>query len=287
MPTFSRSVDVSPLTAIVDLDHPTPAVGLTRDERSALTDQLLRRAADVLNEAERERLLAEVIEINHRVARAVAARYRGRGVDLEDLEQAACEGLVKAVQRFDPESGHDLLSYAVPTIRGEVLRFFRDRSWSIRPPRRIQEMQWRINQSIDHLSLELGREPTPQELCEHLDIDRNEYAEVVTSFGCFTPPSLDQPVDGNEHSSLGDAVADARDPREAAEARVVLGPALTELSERDRTVLYLRFYEERTQQQIGDQFGVPQMQVSRWLSRILRDLRGQIGDLQSVDPVPA
>ena len=257
---------------------------LSHEQRSALTDRLLRRAQAAV-EPERHELLAEVVAINLRVAHAVAARYRGRGVPLEDLEQAASVGLVKAVSNFDPTRRHDLLSYAVPTMRGEVQRYFRDLSWTVRPPRRVQDLQWRVNQVLDELSLEMGREPSATEICERLGVTREEYVEAVGAFGCFQPPSIDQPVAGADGDlTVGDSLPDDGETDQAVEARTVLAPVVRRLSERDRRILYLRFFEEQTQREIGDEFGVPQMQVSRWLTRIYRDLRDQLddGDLMAI-----
>jgi RNA polymerase sigma-B factor len=166
-------------------DHP-----MTRAERSERTRELLERAHRTRREREREELLDEVVLINRGVAEAVAARYRGRGVPAEDLQQAAYEGLVKAVHKFDPNVRPDLLTYAVPTIRGEVQRWFRDQSWMVRPPRRIQELQWRISRSIDHLSQELGRPPSHGEVSKDVGCSTDELDEAVQGFGCFQPPSL-------------------------------------------------------------------------------------------------
>jgi RNA polymerase sigma-B factor len=147
---------------------------MTRAERSERTRELLVAAQDTDNEVERDRLLDEVVLINRGVAEAVAARYRGRGVPAEDLQQAAYEGLIKAVHKFDPSVRPDLLTYAVPTIRGEVQRWFRDQSWMVRPPRRIQELQWRISRSIDHLSQDLGRPPSDQEVSDDVGCSTEE-----------------------------------------------------------------------------------------------------------------
>src|SRR4051812_39456004 len=136
---------------------------LSRAERAAATERLLLAAHATDDEQERARLLDEVVVANLSVAQAVASRYRNRGVSEEDLTQAGYEGLVKAVHKFDPSVRPDLLTYAVPTIRGEIQRYFRDHSWAVRPPRRIQEMQWRISRCIEHLSQELGREPSDDE----------------------------------------------------------------------------------------------------------------------------
>ena len=261
-----------------------PPHGLSHEQRSALTDRLLRRAHDA-GEPERGELLEEVVAINLRVAHAVAARYRDRGVPLEDLEQAAAVGLVKAVSHFDATLRHDLLSYAVPTMRGEVQRYFRDLGWTVRPPRRVQDLQWRVNQVLDELSFEMGREPSTAEICERLGVTRQEYDEVVGAFGCFQPTSLDQPVSGTDGDlTVGHSLPDETVTDDAVEARTVLAPVVRRLSERDRRILYLRFFEDQTQREIGEEFGVPQMQVSRWLTRIYRDLRDKLDDSQ---PSPA
>ncbi|HCB07355.1 MAG TPA: hypothetical protein DEQ43_24420 [Nocardioides bacterium] len=137
---------------------------ISRAERKQRTTELLLEAHATDDRERREALLDEVILINRGVAEAVANRYRGRSVPVEDLHQAAYEGLVKAVHKFDPTVRPDLLTYAVPTIRGEVQRWFRDQSWMVRPPRRLQERQWKVSRSIAHLEQELGREPTDDEL---------------------------------------------------------------------------------------------------------------------------
>jgi RNA polymerase sigma-B factor len=265
-------------TAMSELDTSR----VSRAERSDQTRDLFELLAAETAPAARDDLVDRIVRLNMRVANAIAARYRGRGVDQDDLQQAACHGLVKAVLHFDPTMGKDFLTYAVPTIRGEVQRYFRDVSWTVRPPRRIQELQWRVNQSIDRLSAELGREPSEGDVVADLGIDYSEYAEAVTAFGCFQPPSTDQPVNDLGGLTVGEALADSDDWKSAVEARLVLEPLMRDLSERERRILYLRFVEERTQQQIGDEFGVAQMQVSRWLSSILRRLREQL----AADGVP-
>lgn len=267
------------------LDHDTDrrslavaldATELTHTERSELTELLLHAAHETDDAAQREELLERVVLMNRRVAQAVARRYRRRGVPDEDLEQAAYEGLTKAVQKFDPRLRNDLLTYAVPTIRGEVQRYFRDQSWTVRPPRRLQELQRKMNNAIEQLGAELGREPDEEELQRHLGISAEEYRETLASFGCFQPPSLDQPLRSAPEFTLGDALASPTTGHEAVEARILLAHAVRDLSERDRRILYMRFFEDRTQQEIGDELGVTQMHVSRLLARILEKLRGEI-----------
>ncbi|NPC98343.1 sigma-70 family RNA polymerase sigma factor [Nocardioides sp. zg-DK7169] len=250
--------------------------GKTRQQRSELTRELLDRASATTDEATRDALLEEVVLVNRGVAEAVAARYRNRGIAQDDLVQVAYEGLTKAVRRFDPALRNDLLTYAVPTIRGEVQRYFRDQGWTVRPPRRIQELQWRVNRCLDDLGHELGREPRDEEVMSRLALGSTEYREVLEAFGCFQPTSLDNPVSADGATTLGELIADEDRAQRASEARVVLAPVVRQLSERDRRILYLRFFEDRTQEQIGTELGVTQMQVSRLLSRILRRLRDQV-----------
>jgi RNA polymerase sigma-B factor len=167
----------------------------------------------------------------------------------------------------------DLLVYAVPTIRGEVQRWFRDQSWMVKPPRRLQEMQWKVNRGIERLQQELGREPTDAEMCEHLHCSADELTETVQSYGCFQPPSLDRPIAKADGPTVGDTLPDETAEQNAAEARATLSPAVRRLPPRDRRIIYLRYVQDRSQTEIGDELGVTQMQVSRLLERILRDLR--------------
>jgi RNA polymerase sigma-B factor len=248
-----------------------------RAERARRTGELFRQVAETDDPAHRHALLDEVVLINRCVAEAVAARYRGRGVPQEDLEQSAFEGLVRAVHKFDPTVSPDLLTYAVPTIRGMVQRWFRDQSWMVRPPRSIQEMQWKVSRSASRLAQELGRDPSREEIRADIGCTADDVSEAVQALGCFRPSSLDRPLSGANNTTLGDAIADQQEhPYDAADARAILGPALQCLPARDRRVLHLRFVEERSQKEIGAELGITQTQVSRLLSRILRDLRHQL-----------
>lgn len=257
--------------AALGIDHRT----VSREERSRRTADLLGRAQEATG-SERDALLSEVVLLNQRVADAVANRYRRRGIPLEDLQQVAYEGLVKAVHRFDPTVRDDLLTYAVPTIRGEIQRHFRDQGWMVRPPRRVQELQRDLTMATDRLEQELGREPTAEEVEAELGITPEEHREALQGLGCFQPTSLDQPVGNDAGTSLGEVLPQEPDEG-AAEARAVLAPVMRGLSERDKRVLYLRFYEDQTQREIGDELGVSQVQVSRVLTRILESMREQIG----------
>lgn len=242
-------------------------------ERGRRTDGIVSGLRVVQPESsDSRRLTDQLIEANAGVARSMASRYRNRGIDLDDLEQVALLGLTKAAQRFDPDAGHDFLSYAVPTIRGELRRHFRDSGWMVRPPRRVQELQARISRAQHELEPRLGRSPRPSEVAAHLGEELDAVVEALTADGCFMPTSLDGPV-GDGTSSLGDLLGQQDRAIESAEARVVLAPVVRRLSERDRRILQLRFVEERTQQEIAEAVGLTQAQVSRVLTRILGNLR--------------
>jgi RNA polymerase sigma-B factor len=247
--------------------------GSARATRDAETNRLLSRARGA-DPAERQGLVDEVVMRTMPVAKSVASRYRDRGVPIEDLEQVACLALVRAANRFDPDKAADFLAYAVPTIRGELKRYFRDHGWSVRPPRRIQEVQALINRS-DVVRTD-GSVSTPRAIAEQLGIDECEVRDALEAKGCFAPTSLDSPTyDGGEplgHSLVDDDYAE----HEAVEARVILRTLTRELKPRERLVLYLRFVEGRTQAEIGAEIGVTQMQVSRILAQTLHEMRERL-----------
>ena len=249
-----------------------------REQRATISARLLLRASTTTDETERQQLLDEVVHLNMEVAQSVSTRYRRRGVPDDDLTQVAYLGLVKAVRGFDPSFERDFLVYAVPTIRGEVRKYFRDRAWAIRPPRRLQELQSRLSTATEQLSQDLGRSPRPSEVADRLDEDIEDVIEALSANGCFTPTSLDRPLGEDGGFTLGDLMAGEDAGVGAVDARQMLAPAMEGLCERDRRILYLRFFAQQTQSEIAADIGVTQMQVSRLLSRILTDLRGFIGD---------
>jgi RNA polymerase sigma-B factor len=246
--------------------------GSEEEHRERLSKELLRAAALATDEETRRMLLDEVVVLNVEVARSIAMRYRSRGIPLEDLKQVACLGLIKAARGYDPEVGTAFLAYCVPTIRGEIKRYFRDHGWTVKPPRRVQELQARIKSAESDLSTSMGRPPRPSELATYLDEDLTDVIEALAVNGCFTPSSLDRPVAEDSSVSLGDLLGGDDRDKVAAEARVMLAPVVRTLSERDRKILMLRFFRGWTQSEIAEELGVTQMQVSRLLSRILRDL---------------
>ena len=244
-----------------------------REHRHQLTHDLLQRL-EAATGPERRQVEDELISLNLVVAHDVARRYRGRGIPADDLDQVASVGLVKAVRGYDPAKATDFLGYAVPTIRGEVRRHFRDHGWTVRPPRSIQELQPRVTRARGQLWQRMGRDPRPEEIAAELGLDIAPVREAMGAEGCFTPSSLDATPDD------GPPVADrlgGSDPGYArAEARVSLRPLLQGLSERERRILSMRFCDGRTQAEIGEEIGVTQMQVSRLLSGLFDRLRGQL-----------
>ncbi|WP_165807175.1 sigma-70 family RNA polymerase sigma factor [Nocardioides currus] len=247
---------------------------ISRHERSRRTSDLFADAARARDDEHRHEMHEQIMVLNIGVAHAVAHRFTNRGVDVQDLEQVACEALMKAVQRFDHTRDHDFLSFAVPTIRGELQRHFRDLGWMVRPTRRVQETQWQAARTEEHLTSDLGRTPTGEEVIAALGISREEYAEAQSAHGCFVPASLDQPLaPGEDGADLGSTLTAAESDLDAAEARVILAPRARELSERERLVLYLRYFEDLTQVEIGHEIGVGQAQVSRILNSALATMR--------------
>jgi RNA polymerase sigma-B factor len=255
-----------------------------RLERSDRTADLLEQAHGSTCPAEREHLLEQVVVLNMGVARAVSRRFRNKGVPDEDLEQVAFLALTRAARNFDLSLRHDFLSYAVPTIRGELKKHFRDHGWTVRPPRRIQELQGRIMSARADLTQRLGRSPRPTEIAVELDEELDHVLEALSTDGCFAPASLDRPVGDDTTTTLGELVSEEDRGQRAAEARVVLGPMVRRLGERDRRILNMRFFEDLTQQEIADRIGVTQMQVSRLLSRILSDLHQDLAGGVEAEP---
>jgi RNA polymerase sigma-B factor len=245
-------------------------------DRSEITARLLAQISQTTDELEQKRLRDEVVVLNMGVARAIAGRYRDRGISRDDLMQAAYVGLVKAVQGFDPSYERDFLSYAVPTVTGEVKRYFRDFGWTVRPPRRVQELQAQISRVSSQMSQRLHRSPKPAEVAEELGIDLESVIEALAADGCFTPASLDVPVGEDGSTSLGELLGGEDGDLGRAEARILLAPAVRRLADRDRRILALRFFHGWTQEQIAGDIGVTQMQVSRLLARILSDLRAEL-----------
>jgi len=221
-------------------------------------------------ETMRDRLVTEHLP----VAQHIARRFGHRGEPHEDLVQVATVGLINAVDRFDPERGSDFLSFAVPTIMGEVRKYFRDSSWSVRMPRRLKELHLAINAGTSRLSQSLGRAPTPSELAEHLGLSREEIHEGLAAGNAYQSASLDDMLMSEDSSiSLGSTIGE-EDPEIAMiEQREALHPLLQKLPERERKIVIMRFFGNMTQTQIAQKVGISQMHVSRLLAKTLRQLR--------------
>jgi RNA polymerase sigma-B factor len=213
----------------------------------------------------------------------MARRFdHGGRVPLEDLKQVAAIGLIKAIDRFDPSRGVPFSSYAVPTMQGELRRYFRDFTWAVRPPRDLQERAIRVMRERDSLTSTLGRSPTPVELAERMGVTAEEVVEASTAACARTSDSLDRPasVGDDDGDSLGERIGIEDSGYRAAEAAATLDHLLARLSDRERLALYLRFHEDLTQAEIGKRIGCSQMHVSR----ILRTAISQLAEQPPVTP---
>jgi RNA polymerase sigma-B factor len=219
----------------------------------------------------------KLVTLHLPVAQHIAAKFRGRGEPGDDLEQVATVGLINAVDRYDPDRGIAFLAYAVPTMMGEVRRYFRDTAWSIRLPRRLSELHVALGRATRELSQTLGGAPTPSQLAEHLGVSVSEVQEALEAGQSYRTASLDGVMgDDDESPALLERLG-AEDPEmEVVEHRALLEPLLAEVPERERRILIMRFFEHMTQTQIAERIGLSQMHVSRLLARTLEDLRRRI-----------
>lgn len=220
----------------------------------------------------RQQIRARLVTGHLPVAQHIARRFSRRGQPVEDLTQVATVGLINAVDRFDPDRGTDFLSFAVPTIVGEVRRHFRDNTWSMRVPRRLKELHAAITSAIGELSQRYGHSPRPSEIAEHLDVPVAAVLEGLQVADAYASTSLDDGID--VRPSIAAAAAIDEPGLDQVENRAALYPALAKLPERERKIVFLRFFENMTQTQIAKQVGVSQMHVSRLLARSLQRLRG-------------
>jgi RNA polymerase sigma-B factor len=246
------------------------------DERLADERALLARYARDRDPAVREELARRFMPL----ARRLAARYRSDKEPFDDLVQVASLGLVKALDRFDPERGVAFSSYAVPTILGELKRHFRDRGWSVRVPRDLQERIARVERAAAELPARLGRAPSVNELAERLDLDPEQVLEAMEAAQAHHAMSLDaQPdVEEGEGIAMADRLGDVDPGYDTVERGSTIEGALSALSARDREVLHLRFAEDLTQTEIAERIGVSQMHVSRILRSALDRLRGSVSE---------
>ncbi|MGH3712158.1 MAG: RNA polymerase sigma factor SigF [Micromonosporaceae bacterium] len=222
---------------------------------------------------DRARIRERVIELYLPLAEYLARRFRNRGEAYDDLSQVAVIGLIKAVDGFDPERGVEFASYAIPTIVGELKRHFRDKGWSVRVPRRLQELKLQIARAAGDLTQELKRSPTVADLAAHLVVSEEEVLSGLDTASAYSALSLHTPAGGTDGPEMLDLLG-AEDPGlQSVEHRATLRPLIKQLPERERRIIGLRFFSNLTQSQIAEQIGISQMHVSRLLARSLRQLR--------------
>jgi RNA polymerase sigma-B factor len=215
-----------------------------------------------------------LIELNISLVKFAAARFRTRSESMEDIVQVGTIGLIKAIDRFELSREVEFPTFAVPYIVGEIKRFFRDTSWAVRVPRRLQELRLELAKARDVLSQELDRPPTVAEYADRLGLTEEEVLEGLVAANSYSASSLDAQIDEDESTSpLADRLGEPDPAMELVEDFNSLAPLLTQLDERERLILMLRFGQEMTQAQIGEELGISQMHVSRLLARTLKRLR--------------
>jgi len=243
---------------------------------------LLRRYHEEGDLSAREQLIEQYMSL----VRSLARRYAYRGEQLEDLVQIGAIGLIKAIDRFDVDRGVELTTYATPNIIGEIKRHFRDRGWSVRVPRGLQELNIQLSRLLEELTVTLGRSPTIAELAKAAEVSDEEVLEALQSGRAYSSLSLsvgasqDEDGDLDPLESLG-----TEEPRYAlTEDLAVLAPGFRVLDERERRILHLRFFEGLTQSQIAQQVGISQMHVSRLIRRSLEKIRDEIAAEEGSEP---
>jgi len=264
------------MTSLTSLTTPpaptdTPS-GTSPQQRQALTESILVRLATCHDTSQCRALQEQAVLLNIRLADSIATRYAGRGVDRDDLVQVARLGLLKAVVGYRAGKGGGFVAYASPTITGEIKRYFRDHSWMVRPPRRLQQLHGELRSVEPELQHRLHRRPSAVELAMELGVERAELSEALLAAGGYRPLSLDAPTHVDSGLSLGDAQPDEGNVYMLVDQAQWLRPALNRLTSREREILRMRFVDALSQEQIAAQLGVSQMQVSRLLGAILRAL---------------
>ena len=258
----------------VETERPTRDV----DEYADVMDMFTTIAGSVPESAEvarqRELIFIRCLALADRIAR----HYGGRGEDVEDLTQVARLGLVKAVNRFDPAKGSHFVAFAVPTMMGEVRRHFRDHGWSMHVPRRLKDRHGHISRATMELTQSLGCAPTAGQLADLLDMSREDIVESMMAAEAYRVHSIDAPISSGDSAPrmVSDTVGAVDTEFDRITDQETVRPLLAALPERERTVLYLRFFASMTQSQIAEKIGVSQMHVSRILERTLRELRDQL-----------
>ncbi|MFD8995040.1 RNA polymerase sigma factor SigF [Streptomyces abikoensis] len=225
---------------------------------------------------ERAELRNHLVRMHLPLVEHLARRFRNRGEPLDDLTQVATIGLIKSVDRFDPDRGVEFSTYATPTVVGEIKRHFRDKGWAVRVPRRLQELRLSLTTATAELSQRHGRAPTVHELAEHLGISEEEVLEGLESANAYSTLSLDVPDTDDESPAVADTLGAEDEALEGVEYRESLKPLLEDLPPREKKILLLRFFGNMTQSQIAQEVGISQMHVSRLLARTLAQLRDRL-----------
>lgn len=252
----------------------TPRPAFT--ERDARTDELFLELAAAQTDRERDRVVEQLVLLYLNLCTTMAHRYDGRGIEHEDLVQVARLALVKAIRRYEPGHAASFAAYAVPTISGELKRWFRDRGWVVRPPRRIQELRASVQSVRGTLAQTLGTEPSDAEVADAVGTSIEQVREVAAASTGFRPLSLDCSPSDDERPGLAAFLACPDTALEGADDRVCLSEALGDLDDEEREMLLMRFVDGMTQREIGDLRGVSQMQVSRRLRRITSRLHDRL-----------
>ncbi|MFJ1863243.1 RNA polymerase sigma factor SigF [Streptomyces sp. NPDC088097] len=225
---------------------------------------------------ERAELRNRLVRMHLPLVEHLARRFRNRGEPLDDLTQVATIGLIKSVDRFDPDRGVEFSTYATPTVVGEIKRHFRDKGWAVRVPRRLQELRLSLTTATAELSQQHGRSPTVHELAERLGISEEEVLEGLESANAYSTLSLDVPDTDDESPAVADTLGSEDEALEGVEYRESLKPLLEGLPPREKRILLLRFFGNMTQSQIAQEVGISQMHVSRLLARTLAQLREKL-----------
>lgn len=225
---------------------------------------------------EKAELRNRLVRMHLPLVEHLARRFRNRGEPLDDLTQVATIGLIKSVDRFDPERGVEFSTYATPTVVGEIKRHFRDKGWAVRVPRRLQELRLSLTTATAELSQQHGRSPTVHELAERLGISEEEVLEGLESANAYSTLSLDVPDTDDESPAVADTLGSEDEALEGVEYRESLKPLLEDLPPREKRILLLRFFGNMTQSQIATEVGISQMHVSRLLARTLAQLREKL-----------
>ncbi|MGW0857826.1 RNA polymerase sigma factor SigF [Streptomyces sp. NPDC002690] len=225
---------------------------------------------------EKAELRNRLVRMHLPLVEHLARRFRNRGEPLDDLTQVATIGLIKSVDRFDPDRGVEFSTYATPTVVGEIKRHFRDKGWAVRVPRRLQELRLSLTTATAELSQQHGRSPTVHELAERLGISEEEVLEGLESANAYSTLSLDVPDTDDESPAVADTLGSEDEALEGVEYRESLKPLLEGLPPREKRILLLRFFGNMTQSQIAQEVGISQMHVSRLLARTLAQLRERL-----------